>query len=179
MSKSSIALIGFMGAGKSAVGKALAARLGKRFIELDSEIERQAGKSIRDIFARDGEIAFRELEIAATRQLAGERDAVIACGGGIVLNRINIDRLRRNAVIIYLTATPSTIVRRTANDGGTRPLLSTPDRLARVRELLRFRQPFYERAADITINTTRLDITTVVAQIIDRLNTNESFNIEK
>ncbi len=92
--KSSLALIGFMGTGKTAVGKKLAGRLCREFIELDAVIERLAGKSIPDIFAEDGETRFRELEIEATRQVAGRRDAVIACGGGVVLNWINISRLR-------------------------------------------------------------------------------------
>src|SRR4030042_4587447 len=101
--KTSIALIGFMGTGKTAVGKLLAEKLGKEFIELDALIEKQAGMSIPEIFRKNGEIAFRELEIDITRRIAGRKNAVIACGGGIILNKINIDRLGQEGVFVCLT----------------------------------------------------------------------------
>ena len=97
--KTSIALIGFMGTGKTAVGKALAAKLGREFVELDSLIEQKAGKTIPEIFQQDGEIGFRELEIEVAKEVAVKKKAVIACGGGIVLNKINIDRLRKEGII--------------------------------------------------------------------------------
>src|ERR1035437_3779739 len=115
--KSNIALIGFMGTGKTAVGKLLAARLNKKFIELDDLIVQAAGKPITQIFEQDGEIAFRELEIAVVKQVAQRKRQVIACGGGIVLNRINIDRLKENGVVVLLTATPSVILKRTLAGG--------------------------------------------------------------
>jgi shikimate kinase len=174
--KTSVALIGFMGTGKTVVGKELAAKLGKRFIELDSLIEREAGKSIREIFREDGEIAFRELEIEVTRAIAGTKDAVIACGGGLVLNKINIDRLRQECVIVYLTASASAILRRTMQDAGSRPLLAGSSRLQKIRELSKSRQPYYRQAADIIINTSRLSIKTVVKRIEEELKDNESFH---
>ncbi|NQT04591.1 MAG: shikimate kinase, partial [Dehalococcoidia bacterium] len=91
--KSNIALVGFMGTGKTDVGRLLAGKLGKDFIELDELIEQKAGKTIPEIFQQDGEIAFRELEIEATGEAAEKKNAVIACGGGVVLNQINVDRL--------------------------------------------------------------------------------------
>ena len=91
--KTSIALIGFMGAGKTAVGKALSEKLGKEFIELDPLIIEKAGKPIPRIFTEDGEIAFRELEIEVTKEVSGKKNAVIACGGGVPLNKINIERI--------------------------------------------------------------------------------------
>ena len=175
--KSSVALIGFMGTGKTAVGRALAKELGKRFIELDPLIEQKAGKSIPDIFQEDGEIAFRELEIAVTKEAAGEKDAVIACGGGVVLNKVNIDRLKKEAVIVYLTASPKAILRRTLHDDEERPLLKVANPTQTIRELSRFRQPFYKRAAEITVNTSRLSIDSVVNQIITRLKEYEDFHI--
>jgi len=174
--KTNIALIGFMGTGKTAVGKALAERLNKEFVELDSLIEQRAGKSIPEIFQQEGEVAFRELEIAVTKEVAQEKNLVIACGGGLVLNKINIDRLRKEAIIVYLTASPKVILKRTSGDGGKRPLLNVGDQASEIRELLRFRKPFYERAADIQINTSKLDINSVVDQIISELKENESFN---
>jgi shikimate kinase len=170
--KSSIALIGFMGTGKTAAGKALAERLGKEFIELDALLELKAGKTIPEIFQQDGEIAFRELEIGVTKDVSQRKNAVIACGGGVVLNKINIDRLKEESLIVYLTASPRVILKRTSGDEN-RPLLKTTERALRIRELLKFRKPFYERAADITINTSKLDITSVVEQIINKLKEGE------
>jgi len=174
--KGNIALIGFMGTGKTAVGRALAKRLGKKFIELDLLIEQKAGKSIPEIFQNDGEIIFRELEIEATKEVSKGTKSVIACGGGIVLNKINVDRLRESSRIIYLTASPGAILKRTSRRKNERPLLDVPDPARRIRELLEFRKPFYERAADITINTSQLDINAVAEQIIEKLKEDESFD---
>ncbi|UCC90834.1 MAG: shikimate kinase [Dehalococcoidia bacterium] len=174
--KTNIALIGFMGTGKTAVGKALAERLDKKFIELDSLIERKAGKTIPEIFNQDGEIAFRELEIEVTKEVAEKKNAVIACGGGVVLNKINIDRLRKESLIVYLTASPKIILKRTSNDTEERPLLKVANPTLTIQELLRFRKPFYERAADIKIDTSKLDVEAIVEQIINKLKEDESFN---
>jgi shikimate kinase len=173
--KSSVALIGFMGTGKTAVGKLLAQKLGKEFIELDALIEQKAGKTIPDIFRQDGEMTFRELEIEITKGITGKRNAVIACGGGIVLNAINIERLRREDVIVCLTASPSAILKRTASDKAGRPLLAVDDRLRQINELLKFRRPFYEKAADITINTSRLKPEAVAGLIIKKVREHESY----
>jgi len=167
--KSSIALIGFMGTGKTAVGKALAERLGKEFIELDALIEKKAGKPIPEIFAQDGEIAFRELEIAAIREVAGRKNVVVACGGGIVLNRINIDRLKQECVIVYLTATPGVIWKRVSRGAGGRPLLDVDNPRLRIQEMLKFRRPLYEHAADITVDTSKLTVDSVVGEILSKL----------
>lgn len=172
--KTNIALIGFMGVGKTAVGRALAKKLNKRFVELDSLIEQKAGRSIPDIFQQDGEIAFRELEIEVTKEVATGKNLVIACGGGIVLNKINIDRLRQEAIIVHLTASPQVILKRTSGDGIRRPLLEVADPALTVRELLKFRRPCYERASDIKIDTSKLDINTVVEPIISKIREYES-----
>ena len=158
-----------MGTGKTAVGEVLAQKLDRKFIELDSLIEQIAGKPIPEIFQQDGEIAFRELEIEATKKIAGQEHLVIACGGGIVLNKINIDRLRESSRMVYLTASPNTILKRTSGEPGQRPLLEVDNPTQTIRELLKFREPFYERAADITVNTSRLNIESVTEQIIDGL----------
>ena len=167
--KTNIALIGFMGTGKTVIGKALAKKLGKEFVELDSLIEQMAGKTIPEIFREDGEIAFRELEIEATKKVSQRINTIIACGGGLVLNKINIDRLRERGRIVYLTASLRVILKRTSNDAEERPLLKVADPALTIRELLNFRKPFYERAADITVNTSRLNVDSAVAQIIERL----------
>lgn len=171
--KTSIALIGFMGTGKTAVGRALAQKLRKDFIELDAVIEKNAGQSIPEIFRRDGETGFRELEIKAVRDVSVKKNVVIACGGGIVLNTINIDRLKKGCVIICLTAAPSVILKRTASDRGGRPLLNVADRAQEIKKLLDFRRPFYTRAADIIVNTSRRTIDGVVDKILETLKENE------
>ncbi len=174
--KTNIALIGFMGVGKTAVGKVLAEKLNKKFVETDALIEQKAGKSIPEIFQQDGETAFRELEIEVTKEVSQDKNQVIACGGGVVLNKINIDRLKKESVIVYLTASPEVILRRTSTGEGERPLLDTANKALTIQELLTFRKPFYERAADIKIDTTELDINAAVDQIIIKTKGNEGFN---
>lgn len=175
--KTNVALIGFMGTGKTAVGKVLAEKLGRKFVELDSLIEQKAGKSIPDIFQQDGETAFRELEIEVTKEVSRGESLVVACGGGIVLNKINIDRLRQQSRIVYLTASLGVILKRVSGEAGERPLLKAANRALNTRELLDFRKPFYERAADITIDTSKLDIDSVAEQIIEKLKEDESFDL--
>jgi len=167
--KTSIALIGFMGTGKTAVGRALAQKLGKKFVELDALIEKKAGMPIPDIFSRDGEVRFRELEIEAVRGVSNQKNVVIACGGGVVLNTINIERLRKESVIICLTASSSVILRRTALDKDGRPLLNVADRAQEIKKLLELRRPFYTHAADIMVNTSRLNIEGVVTKVLEML----------
>ena len=173
--KTSIALIGFMGTGKTVVGKLLAEKLGKEFIEMDALIEKKAGKSIPAIFRDQGETAFRELEITITREVSGRKNAVIACGGGIVLNKINVDRLGQECVIVCLAASPAVILKRTSTDKDGRPLLAVADRARQIKELLKFRQPYYKRSADITVNTSRLKPGTVARRIIEKVKEHESF----
>jgi len=172
--KTSIALIGFMGTGKTVVGRLLAEKLGKEFIELDALIEKKAGKSIPEIFRQDGEIRFRELEIDTAREVADKENAVIACGGGIVLNKINIDRLKTTCAIVCLTASPAVILKRTSGDKDGRPLLAVTERALQIKELMKFRRPFYERAAEITVNTSGMNPDSVAGRIIEILRENES-----
>ncbi len=163
----SVALVGFMGAGKTAVGRVLAEKMNKELVELDSLIVEKAGKSIARIFDQEGEIVFRQLEMEVTREVAGRKNQIIACGGGVVLNKINIDRLKAEAVVVYLMASPEAIQERVvAGDAEVRPLLGDGDKSLAIRELLAFRQPFYRRAADIIIDTSRMGIEAVAEQII-------------
>ena len=177
--KSNIALIGFMGTGKTVVGQLLAKKLDRKFIESDLLIEQQTRKAIPNIFQQDGEIAFRELEIEVTKKITNEKYSIIACGGGIVLNKINIDRLRERARIVHLTASPRAILKRVSTEEGQRPLLEVDNPTLTIQNLLRFRKPFYERAADMTINTSKLDINAVAEQIIEKLKEDESFDLQK
>jgi shikimate kinase len=172
--KTSIALIGFMGTGKSAVGRLLADELGKTFIDLDTEIELTAGKPVAAIFREDGEAHFRELEAQAAAGNAGRKNVVIACGGGIVLNNDNIFELKQECVIVCLLATLPDILKRTA--GRNRPLLNVMDREEEIRQLLASRRPLYEKAADITIDTAGIDAPGVVKKILRALGKYESFD---
>jgi shikimate kinase len=167
--KTSVALTGFMGTGKTAVGRILAEKLGKEFIELDALIEKKAGKSIPEIFADEGEIRFRELEIETVAELEGRKNTVIACGGGVVLNTINVLRLKKECVIVCLTASPRVILKRTSEDKDSRPLLAVADREKQIKELLRYRRSFYEKSADFSVNTSVLSVGSVAGKIIEIL----------
>ena len=174
--KTNVALVGFMGTGKTVVGKVLAKKLNKGFVEMDSLIEQKAGRSIPEIFQQDGEVVFRELEIEVTKEVSSKENLVIACGGGVVLNKINIDRLRNGSIIVYLTASLRVILKRVLSEEGKRPLLNVPNKISEIKRLLKFREPFYERAADIKIDTSNLDIDAIAKQIIEKLKEDEGFH---
>lgn len=173
--KTNIALIGFMAAGKTAVARQLAQRLDKKLVELDALIEQRAGKTVARIFAEDGETAFREWEIALVKEVAAARNQVIATGGGIVLNTINVDRLRQGGVIVYLEASPTAILKRAQASTAVRPLLAGEDKAGIIEKMLRFRQPYYDRAADIRLDTSAIAVNAVAGRIIELLKQYEDF----
>lgn len=146
-----IVLTGFMGAGKTEVGRELSRVLGWKIIDVDDEIVKSKGMSISEIFARFGEPAFREMETEAIRKAAQNSNVIISTGGGAVLRRENMETLRERGVILCLWASPETIHKRTQHSS-ERPLLQAEDTLQRIKELLEFRKPFYEKA-DIMIDT--------------------------
>lgn len=167
--KDSIALIGFMATGKTTIGQNLAEKLGKeyRFIETDQIIIDEAGKTIPEIFSEDGEIRFREYEIQACKKASQLRKVVISCGGGVVLNKINIDYLKRTSHIVLLSASPEEIYRRAMKDGQeTRPVIDKKNPKVEIETVLKFREPFYNAAAEITIQTTHKPVDTIVSEII-------------
>ncbi|HXY73782.1 MAG TPA: shikimate kinase [Dehalococcoidales bacterium] len=176
--KNNVALIGFMGTGKSAVGRLLAQKIDWKFVETDNLVEQIAGKKIPDIFREDGEIRFRELEIEAVKQAAAGKNQVIACGGGVVLNTINISRLKQNGVVVLLTAAASTILKRVSADKTVRPLLKEAgDTGERIRELMKLRQPFYSHAADIIVHTSRLNMEQTAESVLKELKNYAGFGI--
>ena len=177
--KSNIALIGFMGTGKSASGKALAKKLEMEYIDLDSLVEEKTGKSITDIFKCHGEPFFRKLESEAVSEASKKRNAVISCGGGVVLYPSNIEDLKRTAVIVYLQAEPDIVLDRVKENAGIRPLLRFTNPSRTIAELMKARRPLYEQAADMLIDTSRLNIDEVVSKIIAGLTENESINLKK
>jgi shikimate kinase len=163
-----IVLTGFMGTGKSEVGRRLAARLGRAFVDTDQLVEREAGKSVAAIFADDGEPAFRARERDAVATAAAHRDAVIAVGGGAVLDATNVARLREAGVVVCLSAAPETILRR-VGDAAKRPLLAGGDPRAAIERLLAARKPSYDAAADLTVDTTERAVEDVVEEIRERI----------
>jgi len=165
MAKSdNIFLIGLMGVGKSTIGRKLADRLGKTFLDCDREIEDRTGVTIELIFEIEGEEGFRRREAAMLEELTARSDVVIATGGGAVLWPENRERLKERGMIVYLNAPAKVLARRTQTDK-KRPLLQTEDRLARLTELLREREPFYLEIADVIINTDDLPMKKVVDRI--------------
>lgn len=145
-----IALVGFMGTGKSTVGHLLASMLHLRFLDTDALIEERAGRRIAEIFATDGEAAFRQMESEICADLAQKEGCVISTGGGMVVNPANLASLKEHALVVCLWASAETIYNRVKNQGH-RPLLKTADPLARIQELLTQRAPFY-RQADVLLN---------------------------
>ncbi|HMP75963.1 MAG TPA: shikimate kinase [Kiritimatiellia bacterium] len=138
-----IILVGFMGTGKSVTGRALAVRLGREFLDMDTLIENREGRTIPEIFAASGEPHFRSLERALVRELAAKQNLVVAPGGGIVLNPDNIRDFAATGHVVCLRASPEMILSRVGHDTN-RPLLQTDDKLGRIRELLAKRQALYD-----------------------------------
>lgn len=146
-----VVLVGFMGSGKSTVGRLLAERLGAEFIDTDRWIEEQAGCTISQIFERDGEPAFRRMEREAIDHVAADTGRVIATGGGCLNDPGNLDALRRCGVMVWLQASPETIWRRVGADP-RRPMLRSSDPQGRIRQLLDQRHHLYAMA-DLYIPT--------------------------
>ncbi len=164
-----VAIFGFMGVGKSSVGRRIAEALGMEFVDLDETIVAKAGMEIPSIFRERGEKGFRELEKEATRMIAARDGVVIACGGGTVLDEDNLKALRRNSKMILLTADPETILRRVEADGDTRPLLSAEEKVDPIARLLGQRMPRYLKAADKAVDTSGKTQAQVAREIIEYL----------
>jgi len=164
----SIVLIGFMGTGKSSVGRRLAQMTGWPRFDTDQMIATALGMSITKIFASLGEEEFREEESIVLEKIDTDKPAIIVTGGGVVLRPRNVTRLHELGTIVCLTANLPTLLRRLARRSH-RPLLETEDRAATVQTLLRERQPLYEQTADITVDTSSLSHDQVAQSIQDSL----------
>jgi shikimate kinase len=161
-----IAVIGFMGAGKTTVGRMIAERLGYAFVDMDEEIERAAGLSVNRIFEMYGEAAFRERETVLTAKLAGGDRQVVSCGGGWALNPDNVAWMEGSSKLVYLRASPDTILRRTSGDS-SRPLLNVSNRGDRVVSLLGARAPVYMGVADLVVDTDDMTLEQVSEKILE------------
>lgn len=166
-----IYLIGPMGAGKSSIGRQLASKIKKKFLDSDREIEKRTGAKIDLIFEIEGESGFRKREVQIISELTALNNIVLATGGGVVLMEENRKNLKKNGVVIYLKAAPDLLMKRTEKDR-SRPLLQTENRMQRIEELLEIREPLYQETADIIIDTENNSIKQIVKNIRDKLSAN-------
>lgn len=160
-----LVLLGFMGTGKSALGRRLAELAGRPFLDMDAELERRAGCPIPRIFAEQGEAAFRDMESRLAEEVGKRNGTVIACGGGIVLREENLRALGRNGVLVCLNARPEVILERTSRSR-RRPLLEVENREQKVRDLLAVRAPLYAKIP-IQVDTSDLDPDALADRLLD------------
>jgi shikimate kinase len=159
-----IYLVGFMGTGKTVVGKELAKKKKWQFVDLDDLIELKEERTISSIFAKDGEPYFRRVEKKVLQEVTREKKFVVACGGGIVLDKDNIKIMKETGLMICLTATPEVIWERT-RFYSHRPLLKVSNPKKQIELLLKLRSPFYAQA-DKTIDTSKLSIKEVLEKVL-------------
>ena len=162
-----IVLTGFMGSGKTVVARELARILGMKVIDVDTEIEKSLKMTINEIFKQFGEPRFRKIETEIIKRVSENNNVIISAGGGAVLKQENMDAMRKKGVIVCLTAAPETVLERTASTRD-RPLLLVENPLERIKELLEFRKPFYEKA-DIMIDTESKTPLQIAEEIVGRI----------
>ena len=170
---SNVFLVGLMGAGKTTVGRALAKKLDKQFIDSDHEIEARSGVSIPVIFEIEGEAGFRQREADVIRNLTAREDIVLATGGGAILRPENRELLKSRGTVVYLRADINQILQRTAKDKN-RPLLQSGDPRQKLEQLSSEREPLYREVAHIVIDTGRPNISSLVQVILTQLAENAS-----
>jgi shikimate kinase len=159
-----LALIGFMGTGKTSVGRAVAEQLHFQYVDTDETIQMRTGRSIADIFSKDGEAAFRAQEQRLVTELETHTKTVISTGGGLPAHPANLASLKTHALVVCLWASPEKIWERVKNQTH-RPLLHDAEPQKRIRELLAAREPFY-RQADVLVNTDIRSVREVVQQVV-------------
>ncbi len=163
--KNNIILTGFMGCGKSSVGIRLSYQMKRTLIDTDKWIERKQGLSVSEIFERDGEEAFRQMETACLKELLDSADnQIISVGGGLPVREENRPLLRQLGRVVYLKASPETVYERLKEDT-TRPLLQVEDPLERIRTLMNARQEAYTGCADVVIDVSDKSFDEIIAQI--------------
>lgn len=164
-----IVLIGYRGTGKSTVGKVLAVKLGRGLVSTDKEIVRRAGRSIPEIVSEHGWEHFRDLESEVCKDLAGRENLVIDTGGGAILRQQNVDVLKQNGLLFWLTASVETIAGRIGGDTQRPSLTGTKSFMEEIQEVLRERTPRYRAAADHMLPTDGRSINQLVENILDLL----------
>ncbi|BAO28404.1 shikimate kinase [Sulfuritalea hydrogenivorans sk43H] len=162
--KNNIYLVGMPGAGKTTVGRQLARRMQRTFVDADHEIETRTGVRIPVIFDIEGEQGFRDRESRVIAELADESNLIVATGGGVVLRPQNRAALRQGGTVIYLHVAPRLLFERTRLDPN-RPLLQVADPMQKIEELFAVRDPLYREVADIVITSTGGSISHLVKQL--------------
>ena len=163
--RGNLVLLGFMGTGKSAVGRRVAALAGASFFEMDAELEQRAGKPISRIFSEDGEPAFRAMEARLAEEWGRKEGAVISCGGGVALRGENLRALETNGLLVCLTARPEVLLERTARSK-KRPLLAGEDPEKKIRDLLAARAPAYAKIP-VQVDTSDASLDELAAHLLD------------
>jgi shikimate kinase len=172
-----IVLMGYRGTGKSTVGKVLAARLGRELVSTDKEIVKRAGRSIPDIVSEHGWEHFRDLESDVCRDLAGRDNLVIDTGGGAILRQQNVDVLKRNGTLFWLTASVETIASRIGGDTQRPSLTGKKSFVEEIQEVLQGRTPKYQAAADHVLPTDGRSINQLVESLLAWLGSDVSRSI--
>ncbi|ARE86147.1 chorismate mutase [Clostridium formicaceticum] len=164
----SIALIGFMGTGKTTIAEDLAEKLEMRSVDIDTLIQEKMGMTIGEIFENYGEAHFRKMESDTVEELSVERNMILSCGGGVVLSPYNVMNLKKNSKTVLLRALPETIHKRLQGDS-SRPLLKGKMHLEHIEDLLEKRKPLYNEAADFIVDTDGKTIDEISKEIIKKL----------
>lgn len=170
-----VVLVGFMGTGKSAIGRVVAKLLKYQFVDTDQMVEEVTGLTISQIFKKYGEIRFRSEELLAAKKLADKQNLVIATGGGMPINPQIVEILKKNGVFVLLTTDPEIILKRVSRKN-TRPLLAKGKTLDSINKLIAERSESYAGCADITIDTSGKDIEDSAQQIVQLI---KEWNDEK
>lgn len=173
MSSNSIFLVGMMGAGKTTIGRALAQRLGREFVDTDRILVERTGVPVATIFEIEGEAAFRRRESAVLAEYGAQGGCVISTGGGAVLTPENRELMRRHGTVIYLRARIEHLWERTRHDT-SRPLLATPDPRGTLSKLLVERDPLYREAAHLIVDTGAQSAASLVARVAAQLSAHEA-----
>lgn len=164
-----IFLIGFMGAGKSTIARCLQKELSMELVEMDERIVKEQGMSINDIFEQKGEAGFRDIESQLVIDLGNQEKSIVSCGGGVVVRPENVENMKKSGKIIFLTATPETILDR-VKDGTDRPLLNGHMNVEYISEMMSKRLDLYEAAADYKVATDNKTIGEICTEIINLFN---------
>jgi len=168
MGNGNIFLVGMMGAGKTTLGRALASRLEREFVDTDRALVERTGVPVATIFEIEGEEGFRRREAAVLDELCGHDGRVVATGGGVVLEERNRSRMRESGTVVYLRARLESLWERTRQDT-TRPLLATPNPRSRLAQLLEEREPLYRDTAHVIVDTGSQSAATLVNRVLAAL----------